>query len=221
MPDGLGRIASHDDGSLQKLTTRAIVVAAGARPSVPSIPGIEAVGYLTSDTVWNLRQLPRRLVVLGGGPIGAELTQAFARLGARVTQVEMAPRIMIREDVEVSEMVMQQFRREGIDVRVDHRAKEFVVENGEKILIAEHDGVDVRITFDALLVAVGRTANLTGYGLENLELTTSRTIDINDFMQKKYPNIYAAGDVAGAWKKAHAPQRLLEWVRRFHAWLLG
>ena len=117
----------------------AIVIAAGARPFVPPIPGIEDVGYLTSDTVWNLRQLPRRLVVLGGGPIGSELTQTFARLGAKVTQVEMAPRILMREDPEVSELVTQRFRAEGIDVLVDHKAKQFVIENGEKILIAEHD----------------------------------------------------------------------------------
>ena len=135
---------------------------------MPPIPGIEDIGYLTSDTVWNLRQLPRRLVVLGGGPIGCELTQTFARLGAKVTQVEMAPRILMREDPEVSELVTQRFRDEGIDVLVDHKAKQFVVENGEKILIAEHAGRDVRIPFDGLLVAVGRVANLKGYGLEEL-----------------------------------------------------
>ncbi len=123
---------THEDGATQRLTTRAIVIAAGARPFVPPIPGIEDVGYLTSDTVWNLRQLPRRLVVLGGGPIGCELTQTFARLGATVTQVEMAPRILMREDPEVSELVTQRFRAEGIDVLVDHKAKQFLIENGRE-----------------------------------------------------------------------------------------
>ncbi len=194
---------ARDDGATQRLSTRAIVIAAGARPFVPPIPGIEAVGYLTSDTVWNLRQLPRRLVVLGGGPIGSELTQAFARLGAKVTQVEMAPRILMREDPEVSELVTQRFRAEGIDVLVNHKAKQFVVETGEKTLIAEHDGRDVRVAFDALLVAVGRVANLKGYGLEELGIPASRTVDTNEFLQTKFPNIYAAGDVAGPYQFTH------------------
>ncbi len=194
---------TREDGATQPLATRAIVIAAGARPFVPQIPGIEAVGYLTSDTVWNLRQLPRRLVVLGGGPIGSELTQTFARLGAKVTQVEMAPRILMREDPDVSELVTQRFRAEGIDVLVDHKAKQFVIEMGEKILIAEHDGRDVRLAFDALLVAVGRVANLQGYGLEELGIPASRTVETNEFLQTNFPNIYAAGDVAGPYQFTH------------------
>ena len=193
----------RDDGAIRRLATRAIVIAAGARPFVPPIPGIAEVGYLTSDTVWDLRQLPRRLLVLGGGPIGSELTQTFARLGAKVTQVEMAPRILMREDPEVSELVTQRFRAEGIDVLVDHKAKQFVIETGEKILIAEHDGRDVRVAFDALLVAVGRVANLKGYGLEQLGIAASRTVETNEFLQTKYPNIYAAGDVAGPYQFTH------------------
>jgi pyruvate/2-oxoglutarate dehydrogenase complex dihydrolipoamide dehydrogenase (E3) component/uncharacterized membrane protein YdjX (TVP38/TMEM64 family) len=191
------------DGDTQRLTTRSIVIATGARPFVPPIPGIEEVGYLTSDNVWELRELPRRLIVLGGGPIGCELTQAFARFGARVTQVEMAPRIMMREDPEISEMVAQRFRGEGIAVLVNHRAARFVIENGEKILIADNQGQDVRIPFDAVLVAVGRAANLTGFGLEELGIPTGRTVDINEFLQTSYPNIYAAGDVAGPFQFTH------------------
>jgi len=194
---------TRDDGSTQRLTTRSIVIATGARPFVPPIPGLESVGYLTSDNVWELRELPQRLVVLGGGPIGCELTQAFARLGARVTQVEMAPRIMLREDPEVSELVTQRFRAEGVAVLVDHRAKEFIIDNGEKILIAEHEGKDVRIPFDAVLVAVGRAANLKGFGLEELGIPTGRTVDTNEFLQTNYPNIYAAGDVAGPFQFTH------------------
>ena len=194
---------TREDGAAQRVSTRAIVIAAGARPFVPPIPGIEAVGYLTSDTVWDLRQLPRRLVVLGGGPIGSELTQTFARLGAKVTQVEMAPRILMREDPEVSDLVTQRFRAEGIDVLVNHKAKQFVIEASEHILIAEHQGRDVRIAFDALLVAVGRVANLRGYGLEELGIPTGRTVDTNEFLQTKFPNIYAAGDVAGPYQFTH------------------
>jgi pyruvate/2-oxoglutarate dehydrogenase complex dihydrolipoamide dehydrogenase (E3) component/uncharacterized membrane protein YdjX (TVP38/TMEM64 family) len=189
----------------QVLTTRAIVIAAGARPFVPPIAGIEEVGYLTSDTVWNLRQLPPRLVVLGGGPIGCELTQAFARFGSKVTQVEMLPRIMIREDPEISEMVLARFRAEGVDVKLEHKARQFLVENGEKILVCEHQGKEIRIAFDAVLVAVGRVANTAGYGLEELGIpvTKQRTVETNDFLQTIYPNIYACGDVAGPYQFTH------------------
>ncbi len=194
---------SRDDGSTQRLTTRSIVIATGARPFVPPIPGLAEVGYLTSDNVWALRELPKRLVVLGGGPIGCELTQAFARFGAQVTQVEMAPRLMIREDLEVSELVTQRFRTEGIAVLLNHRAKQFISENGEKILIAEYAGQDVRIPFDAVLVAVGRAANLKGFGLEELGIPTGKTVETNEFLQTNYPNIYAAGDVAGPFQFTH------------------
>jgi pyruvate/2-oxoglutarate dehydrogenase complex dihydrolipoamide dehydrogenase (E3) component/uncharacterized membrane protein YdjX (TVP38/TMEM64 family) len=191
------------DGRTQHLATRAIVIAAGARPFVPPIPGIEEVGYLTSDTVWALRKLPPRLVVLGGGPIGCELTQTFARLGSRVTQIEMAPRLMLREDPEASAIVTQRFRDEGIAVLLEHRAKQFLIADGENILVAEHAGIDVRIPFDTVLVAVGRVANLKGYGLEELGIAAERTVETNDFMQTKYPNIYAAGDVAGPYQFTH------------------
>ena len=194
----------REGGGSQRLSARSIVIAAGARPFVPPIPGIEQMGYLTSDNVWELRELPRRLLVLGGGPIGSELTQAFARLGAAVTQVEMAPRIMVREDPEVSELVMQRFRSEGITVLVGHRAKEFLIDHGEKVLVAEHAGRDVRIPFDAVLVAVGRVANLDGYGLDELGISAQRTIETNAFLQTKYPNIYAAGDVTGPFQFTHA-----------------
>ncbi len=192
-----------EDGAVQRLATRGIVIATGARPFVPPIPGIEEVGYLTSDNLWDLRTLPRRLVVLGGGPIGAELAQAFARLGSQVTQVEMLPRLLVREDPEVSDLIAERFRAEGILVLVDHRAKRFLVEDGEKILVAEHAGADRRIPFDAVLVAVGRVANLTGYGLEELGIPTGRTIETNAYLQTRYPNIYAVGDVAGPYQFTH------------------
>jgi len=193
------------DGTTRRLSTRAIVIAAGARPFVPPIPGIEDVGVLTSDTVWGLRVLPQRLVVLGGGPIGSELTQAFARFGAKVTQIEMLPRILMREDPEVSEAVMRRFTAEGIDVRVNHKAKQCLIENGQKVLIAEHAGEDVRIEFDELLCAVGRVPNTEGYGLDALGIPTthSRTVETNEYLQTLYPNIYACGDVAGPYQFTH------------------
>ncbi|TVO59784.1 FAD-dependent oxidoreductase [Denitromonas halophila] len=194
---------THNDGRIETLCTRAIIIATGARPFVPPIPGIEDMDYLTSDNLWDLREQPRRLLVLGGGPIGSELTQAFARLGSQVTQVEMLPRIMAREDEDVSQLVMERFIAEGIDVRVGTKAKQFVIEDGEKVLIAEHEGKDVRIPFDTVLVAVGRAANLTGFGLEEMGIPTGKTVDTNELLQTIYPNIYAAGDVAGPFQFTH------------------
>jgi len=187
------------------LTTRNIIIAAGARPFVPPIPGIDDIGYVTSDTIWNLRARPDRLVVLGGGPIGAEMAQAFARLGSQVTQIERAPRLLEREDPEVSAMVRERFEREGVRVLTSHTATRFVREGEAKILIAEHDGAEVRVPFDTLLVAVGRVANTTGYGLEELGIgtTPSRTVQTDDYLQTIYPNIFAAGDVAGPFQFTH------------------
>ena len=189
----------------ERLTTRSIVIATGARPFVPPIPGIDDVGYLTSDTIWNLRELPSRMLVLGGGPIGCELAQCFSRLGSKVTQVEMLPRIISREDPEVSETLTRRFRNESIDVLVGHKAKQFIVENGEKILVAENETGEVRISFDAVLVAVGRIPNTQGFGLEELGIATSstRTVETNDFLQTIYPNIFACGDVAGPFQFTH------------------
>ncbi len=187
------------------LTTRAIVIAAGARPFVPPIPGIEEIGCLTSDTVWNLRALPRRLVVLGGGPIGCELAQCFARFGSQVTQIEMLPRVLIREDPEVSELVAKRFRTEGVDLRVGHKAKRLVREAGEKVLVCEAQGSEVRIPFDELLCAVGRVANTEGYGLEQLGVATTKahTVETNGYLQTIRPSIYACGDVAGPYQFTH------------------
>ena len=187
------------------ITTRNVIVAAGARPFVPPIPGIEDTGYLTSDTLWGLRELPPRLVVLGGGPIGSELAQCFARLGSKVTQVEMLPRILAREDPEISDMVMRRFVEEGIDVKTGHRAKEFVVRGGEQRLVCEHGGEETEIAFDQVIVAVGRAANVTGYGLEELgvEISDRRTVAVNEYLQTSIPNVFACGDVAGPYQFTH------------------
>ncbi|HEX4857779.1 MAG TPA: FAD-dependent oxidoreductase, partial [Usitatibacteraceae bacterium] len=194
---------SKEDGSKQKLTTKNIVIAAGARPFVPPIPGLAEVNPLTSDNIWNIRKLPKRLVVLGGGPIGSELTQCFARFGSKVTQVEMMPRIMIREDVEVSKIVEARFRAEGVDVLTNHKALRVVVEGGEKSLVVENDGKEKKIAFDEILCAVGRVANLKGYGLEELGIPATRVVETNEYLETIYPNIFACGDVAGPYQFTH------------------
>jgi pyruvate/2-oxoglutarate dehydrogenase complex dihydrolipoamide dehydrogenase (E3) component len=196
-----------NDGSKQTLTTRSIVIAAGAQPFVPPLPGLDDVGYVTSDTLWErfaeLDTAPKRLVVLGGGPIGCELAQAFARLGSAVTQVEMAPRIMGREDEEVSALAADALRADGVQVLTSHKALRCERRGDEKVLVVEHEGVEKAIAFDELLCAVGRSARLTGYGLEDLGIPTQKTVQTNEYLQTIYPNIFAAGDVAGPYQFTH------------------
>jgi pyruvate/2-oxoglutarate dehydrogenase complex dihydrolipoamide dehydrogenase (E3) component len=196
-----------NNGETQRLTTRSIIIAAGARPFVPPLPGIDDVGYVTSDTLWDelakLDEAPKRLVVLGGGPIGCELAQSFARLGSQVTQVEMAERIMIREDEEVSALAKQSLQANGVAVLTGHKALRCEKVGDSKVLVVEHQGQEQRIEFDALLCAVGRVARLSGYGLEQLGIETQRTVVTNEYLQTLYPNIYAAGDVAGPFQFTH------------------
>ena len=194
-------------GGTQTLTTRSIVIAAGARPLVPPLPGLDDIGYVTSDTLWEkfaqLDAVPRRLVVLGGGPIGCELAQSFARLGAQVTQVEMAPRLLLREDEEVSALARTALQADGVLVLTDHKALRCETFESDKTLVVEHAGAEKRIAFDALICAVGRSARLSGYGLEALGIPTHKTVETNEYLQTLYPNIYAAGDVAGPYPLTH------------------
>jgi len=198
---------SCEDGSTQRLTTRSIIIAAGAHPFVPPLPGIDDVAYVTSDTLWDkfaeFDQAPKRLVVLGGGPIGCELAQSFARLGSEVTQIEMLPRIMIREDEDVSLLAEKSLRADGINLLTDHKALRCELDGEKKFIIVENKGQESRIEFDELLCAVGRSARLSGYGLEELGVETQRTVITNDYLETLYPNIYAAGDVAGPYQFTH------------------
>jgi len=196
-----------NDGQVQRLTARSIVIAAGARPMVPPLPGLDDVGYVTSDTLWDafakLDDIPKRIVVLGGGPIGCELSQSFARLGAQVTQVEMGERIMVREDEEVSALARDALQADGVRVLTGHKALRCERRGEDKILVASTQGQEVEIVFDALVCAVGRVARLQGYGLEDIGVPTHRTVDTNEYLQTIYPNIYAAGDVAGPYQFTH------------------
>ncbi len=187
------------------LTTRHIVVATGARPFVPAIPGLDEVGYHTSDTIWSLREDPGRLLVLGGGPIGCELSQAFQRLGAEVTQVEMLDRVLSMEDLEVSELIEEKLEEDGVRVLTRHKVTGFKVDGEEKVALAEYQGETIRISFDTLLVAVGRQARVEGFGLEEVgvEVKDGR-IDTNRYLQTRVPTIYAAGDCVGPYQFTHA-----------------
>ena len=189
----------------RSLTTRSIIVATGAQPLVPPITGLEEAGYLTSDTVWGLREPPGRMVVLGGGPIGSELAQAMSRLGVSVTQVEMGPRILPREDSDLSAHVRERFEAEGIRVLVEHTAREVVSTDSHKVLICEHRGERVEIECDEILVAVGRKANVTGFGLEELgvRVTARGTLEADPFLRTNFPNILCAGDVTGPYQFTH------------------
>ena len=187
------------------INTKNIVIASGARPFVPPIPGLDQIDYLTSDNLWQLRDLPERLLVLGGGPIGCELAQSFQRLGSQVTQVDMMPRLMPREDEDVSGFVMQRFAEEGIDVLVNHKTVAFEVRDGKNFAILESDAGQVEVAFDRVLIAVGRKANVTGMGLEALgiEIAPQGTVVVDDYLRTRYPNIYACGDVAGPYQFTH------------------
>ncbi len=194
---------THDDGRVQVLSTRAIVIATGARPFVPPLPGLEEVGYLTSDTLWGLRELPPRLVVLGGGPIGCELAQSFARLGSQVTQLEMGPRLMAREDEDVSAFARQALEADGVRVLTGHQALRCEKQGDEKFIVVRAGEGEQRIAFDTLLCAVGRVARLSGFGLEELGIPAQRTVATDEYLQTLYPNILAAGDVAGPYQFTH------------------
>ena len=188
------------------LTTRNIVVATGAAAFVPKIPGLEDVGFMTSEKLWGMREQPERLLIPGGGPIGSELSQAFHRLGSHVIQVEMHNRILGREDQDVSEHVMKKFNKDGIDVRTEHAAKRFYKKDGKKFVECDHKGQTVEIEFDECILAIGRKPRTTGFGLQELgvEFNKNGTLKVDPYLRTtKYKNIYACGDVAGPYQFTH------------------
>ncbi len=189
------------DGKI--ITTKNIVVATGASPRVPKIPGLGEVEYLTSDTVWQLRELPKQLVILGAGAIGCELAQSFARLGAEVSLIDSSKQILGREDKEVSDFVSAKFMAEGVQIYSDHRPLR--VEKTGKV-ICEHLGQEVAIPFDRILIALGRQANTKGFGLEELgvEVNPQGFVVADNFLRTtNYSNIYVCGDVTGPYQFTH------------------
>ena len=195
-------------GGTQRLSARSIVIAAGAQPFVPALPGMEQSGYVTSDTLWSTlaqrEAAPRRMVVLGGGPIGCELAQAFARLGSQVTLVELAPRLLLREDEDVSAHALAVLQASGVRVLTGHTALRCEQPSSGPCIVVAHQGTELRLEYDLLLCAVGRAARMSGYGLEALGIPTHKTVDTNEYLQTIYPNIYAAGDVAGPYQLTHS-----------------
>ncbi len=188
------------------LKTKNITIATGARPFVPPLPGREEVQHYTSDTIWNLREKPNHMVILGAGPIGCELSQAFSRLGIKVTQVERGERIMEKEDPEISEMVLKKLKEDGVETKLQHEVTEFKNKDSEKVVVCEHNGEKVEISCDCILVAIGRKPNTEGFGLEELgvDLNSNGTIKVDDYLRTtKYKNIYACGDVAGPFQFTH------------------
>jgi dihydrolipoamide dehydrogenase len=187
------------------ITTRNIVIATGARPFVPSIPGLEKIDYLTSDNLWELAELPEKLLILGGGPVGCEMAQAFSYLGAEVTLVDSRPQVLPREDKDVAAFIQQRFSRDGINVLVGHKAIRFEQREGSDSVVLEAKGEHREVRFDKVLVAVGRQANTSGFGLESLgvELNPNGTVSVDEYLRTRYPNIYACGDVAGPYLFTH------------------
>ncbi|WP_178006162.1 FAD-dependent oxidoreductase [Marinospirillum perlucidum] len=194
-------------GEVERITSRSIILATGAEPLVPDLPGLDSVDYLTSDNLWSLRELPQRLLVLGGGPIGCELSQAFQRLGSQVTQIERGEQLLPREDTDASHAVLEKMQAVGVAVKLGHQAVRIEKRGQQQYLIATGpEGEEVALAFDRLLVAVGRKPRLKGYGLEELGLLpeAGQTLETNAYLQTLYPNIFACGDLVGPYQLTHA-----------------
>lgn len=206
---------ADDTKSTQRLSTRSIVIAAGSKPFIPPIEGLESVDYLTSDNLWeklsHQSAPPKRLVIVGGGPIGCELSQAFARLGSQVTQIQRGEQLLNKEDIEVAQYAKECLEADGVQVLLNHDAiscqRDSSNTNADQtvksLTVKDKQGVETTIEFDEIIIAVGRQARLTGYGLDNLGIDTKKTVVTNDYLETKFPNILAAGDVAGPYQFTH------------------
>ncbi|MXZ43622.1 MAG: FAD-binding protein [Gammaproteobacteria bacterium] len=185
----------------ERPTTRSIVLATGATPTVPSIPGLLDCQFLTSETLWDLKELPRRLVVLGGGPIGCELAQAFHRLGSKVAIVEVEDQLLPLEDVDVSEVITDVLLSEGVDLYTGWQAS--ACKNQQ--LTIHRFGRERVLDFDQLLVATGRTPRVKNLGLEEvgINLSAKQTVKVNRYLQTEVNSVFACGDVVGPYQFTH------------------
>jgi len=189
------------------LTTKNIIIATGARPLLPGIPGLDATDYYTSDTIWDLRTCPKRLLVVGGGPVGVEMAQAFQRLGASVTLIDREPRILSREDDDVSRFVTEKLTQEGVTVLPSHRAVEFYPRGSSNVVRCASPDGQLEIEFDKALIALGRQPNIEGFGVDELGIgiTDAKRLASDRFMRTNYPNIFGCGDVTGDYQFTHVP----------------
>lgn len=204
---GEGRVVSPQEVKVngKLLTTRSIIVATGGTPEIPNLPGLESIQALHTDNIWQLREQPKRLVVLGGGPIGCELGQCFQRLGTQVIQIQRASQLLTREDDDVAKILEKRFGDEGIDLRLNTEPREVIARNGKKFLVVERDGQSDQIGFDQILVAVGRKPAGKGFGLEELGITFNAqgAIDVDAYSRTKVKNIFACGDVTSPYQFTH------------------
>jgi pyruvate/2-oxoglutarate dehydrogenase complex dihydrolipoamide dehydrogenase (E3) component/uncharacterized membrane protein YdjX (TVP38/TMEM64 family) len=211
---GEARVESpwHVRADGRTLSGRAIVIASGAVPVVPPLPGLEGVDFRTSENVWGLTELPGRLAILGGGPVGCELAQGFARLGSRVTIVERASSVLSKEDADVGAFVRSVLEAEGVEILLNHEATSCEGDascrgRGAGVLLARGPGSIARqVAFDVLVFALGRKPRVSGFGLEELGVGVrpDGTLAVDDRMRTNVPTIFACGDVAGPWQLTHA-----------------
>ncbi len=189
----------------KRITGKSIVIASGATPFIPPIPGLDSVGALTSDTVWGLQSLPQNLLVLGAGPIGCELAQSFQRLGSAVTLVDMAPRILPNEDADVAQLMSDRLVNESVRLLTNSKAVAFQKQDDVQLMRIERDGAQQDIIFDEVIVAVGRRAHTESLGIEELglELNPNGTVVVDKYQRTSLKHIYACGDVAGPYQFTH------------------
>jgi pyruvate/2-oxoglutarate dehydrogenase complex dihydrolipoamide dehydrogenase (E3) component/uncharacterized membrane protein YdjX (TVP38/TMEM64 family) len=187
------------------LTSKNIIIATGARPNVPDYEGLNQLDYLTSDNLWNLKELPKKLLILGAGPIGCEMAQAFSRLGSQVTIIQRNSRILPKEDGQVSSMIQKVLTDEGIEILTNHQPIKFYQKEGKNLLLVEHNSHRQNIIFDRILLATGRRANIEGFGLKKLGITLreNKSIGADPFLRTNFKNIFVCGDVTGPYQFTH------------------
>ena len=204
---GKGHFSGPDTVEVGKETLRfkKAVIATGTRPADPSIPGLAEAGFLTNETVFSLTERPRRLAVIGGGPIGCELAQAFRRLGCEVTLYHRATHILNREDSDAAGIIQQSFIRDGIGLILNCRTKRVEKQNGEKVLFFECEGKEERVAVDEILVGIGRTPNVENLNLEGVGVKYDKKegVQVNEQLRTTNPRIYAAGDICLKYKFTH------------------
>ncbi|MGB7344338.1 MAG: FAD-dependent oxidoreductase, partial [Pirellulaceae bacterium] len=197
---------TRGDGSVSELQFRKAVIATGARAAAPPIPGLDSVDYLTNENLFSLTQLPPWFGVIGSGPIGSEMAQAFARLGSEVVLFERGPNILTREDPEAAAIVQNEFQRDGINLMLGSKDMRVARTEDNRIRVSVNRGGDpYDIAVDQLLVAVGRAPNVDGLNLDAVNVQfDDKGVSVNDHMQTTNPKIYAAGDICSPYKFTHA-----------------